>query len=589
MFIFLLMLFVSSCTFIEEKYTGKAIVEPTEGPSLRDAEALILLEPNSSKGNEVADLIRQNNGKVKYITKEAIIATNVPLTKLFKNGDVKNIFFNGNMYPLEEPYKKETRLLAQNWVYQEEKPDKDTNGEGPIPHIESDLRVKSEIQGGLFKSTASSFCDRPGTGTAVNTGFCDTTEFMAGDVSVAIILMESNGMIDNETEDWNSTEEAEVTSEILNALSWWVERAEENNIPLTFHPTFYYKVPTGYEPINHNSVNGDTCDYMGDEYLWKNDALGYLGVTEDCWEGEITFLNNLREQDNTDWAFAIFVVDSSNDPDGRFLDNKFAYSWLGGPSFTMTYDNYAVTIENMEVVAAHETGHIFWAFDQYAQSHGCHVAGDCEKTTGYLNVENQNCVMGGCTSNEPSIMRGGTSPYFSKQIDTYAKGQIGWLDNSEQGKPYILLTQPTTYINEYSPNPTSQTELGLTGFAQETQGHPNSNPYHMTWPSVYGPLNDISINSISVVEYRLNNGPWIEISCSDGSCDSREESYQFTTVPAIISLSGAKNLFEIKSKNNVGFESEIVSEEITVKKQGKRTLISELSLPNIPSFRLPWQ
>jgi hypothetical protein len=93
------------------------------------------------------------------------------------------------------------------------------------------------------------YCDQPGTGTAPNAGFCDGTEYMAGTVAVDVIMPESDGSIDPNTEDWTPEEEAEVVSKITICMDWWGARAVERSVPLTFYLRFHYRVPTGYEPV----------------------------------------------------------------------------------------------------------------------------------------------------------------------------------------------------------------------------------------------------------------------------------------------------------------------------------------------------
>ena len=55
-------------------------------------------------------------------------------------------------------------------------------------------------------------------------------------------------------------------------------------------------------------------------------AASYFTQTRD-------YINDLRTTHQTDWAFAIFVVDSSSDSDNRFADGLFAYAYLGGPLY----------------------------------------------------------------------------------------------------------------------------------------------------------------------------------------------------------------------------------------------------------------
>ncbi|MDP3106294.1 MAG: hypothetical protein Q8M95_17005 [Candidatus Methanoperedens sp.] len=76
-------------------------------------------------------------------------------------------------------------------------------------------------------------------------GFYDTSEYMIGDIAVGIILLESNGSIDASTEDWTTTNESRVVSEIQAGLNWWAIR--EPNAKLTF--TYEYLFSSDTIPV----------------------------------------------------------------------------------------------------------------------------------------------------------------------------------------------------------------------------------------------------------------------------------------------------------------------------------------------------
>jgi hypothetical protein len=70
----------------------------------------------------------------------------------------------------------------------------------------------------------------------------DTSEFMLGSVVLGVILAESDGSIDPNSEDWTQTQEDNVTSEIIAGLNWYVTKAGWR--PLSFYTVFNYAVPT---------------------------------------------------------------------------------------------------------------------------------------------------------------------------------------------------------------------------------------------------------------------------------------------------------------------------------------------------------
>ena len=210
-------------------------------------------------------------------------------------------------------------------------------------------------------------------------GYYDTSVYMLGDVAVGIILPESAGNGEN----WTTEEKNAVVNEIQAGLNWWKSTGGEL-ANLNFEYDLQLGIPTTYEPINHP---------QSEEGLWIDNVMYNLGYTSgDYWDRVYAYENDIRNQYQTDWAFTIFVVDSSADVDGKFTDGFFAYAYIGGPFLVMTYDNNGWGIGNMDKITAHETGHIFMAGDQY---------GSCSTTTkyGYLGIVNGNC------NGNPSIMK----------------------------------------------------------------------------------------------------------------------------------------------------------------------------------------
>src|SRR4030043_2230433 len=98
-------------------------------------------------------------------------------------------------------------------------------------------------------------------------GYYETSEYLLGKVAVGVILLESNGTTDPSTEDWNSTREAQVISEISSGLSWLANQNPDAHVGFIYE--INYGVPTSYEPINHGLLT--------DESLWIGEAMNYLG------------------------------------------------------------------------------------------------------------------------------------------------------------------------------------------------------------------------------------------------------------------------------------------------------------------------
>ena len=356
-------------------------------------------------------------------------------------------------------------------------------------------------------------------------GFYQTSEFMIGRVAVGIVLVESDGTVDPSTEDWTDEEKALVYSEIVAATEWWAAREPRAHLQFIYDDHFTNPLPVSYEPI--------TRPYQ-DQRLWIAEAMNQLGFTEGTsYFTQVRYYNNaLREKYGTDWAFTIFVVDSSNDPDNKFADGHFAYAYLGGPFMVMTYGNNGYGPYNMDAVAAHEMGHIFLALDQYAAARQ-----PCDARSGYLDAENQNSQYGSCSSDEPSIMRGQVFPYSQGAIDYYARGQVGWWDSDGDG---ILDPVDTTLDFAWQPvTPTinSDDTLVYTGLVRDI---PFPSPRRA----------DVTINTITTVQYRLDGGEWQEATPADGSFDFHTEAFTIT----LQSLPAGVHTLDLRAVNSAGVE-----------------------------------
>ena len=354
-------------------------------------------------------------------------------------------------------------------------------------------------------------------------GFYETSEYMIGSVAVGVIFLESNGVTDPSTEDWTTTEENNVKNEIQAALNWWA--SQNTNAGISFVYDWNYQVPTSIEPITHPSVFTDNSW----EQTYVSEAMAHLGYTTGDWMYRTRdYTNDLRTNKGTDWAYAVYVIDSSADADGYFSDYSpptlYPCAWAYYGIFaSMTYDNGKLPvgwgIGRMDQVMAHETGHIFWATDEYNGN---------SEWSGYLNQqdnEGSGCLMDNCNL----CLSSGT------------KLQIGWRDTDVDTIQDIVDTNPDTTLNAYTPDPTYNTILTYTGSAA-VQPYTNSNPQ----PSNSG--NDVTINTISNVQYRVDGGTWTNAQASDGTFDGPTESFTFTTS----SLSPGQHTIEARAVNSVG-------------------------------------
>ena len=231
------------------------------------------------------------------------------------------------------------------------------------------------------------------------------------------------------------------------------------------------------------------------------------------------YVNDLRNIYNTHWAFMITVTNES----GR------AYAYLFGPITQMYSSNGYISNRTVR----HETMHIFGAMDQYCPD-ACRSPID---RWGYLNVVNANSrgndgkgYFSGAGEGFANIMTGSNGP-----IGVYSRGQIGWRDSDGDGILEPLDTFPDTVIlTKTGANP-----FTYTGRASDK---PLLNDYKSTR---YG---DVTLNTITRIEYRINGGAWSDTEPSDGAFDNGEEEFTFD----LPSLSDGSYTIEVRAINSVG-------------------------------------
>lgn len=340
-----------------------------------------------------------------------------------------------------------------------------------------------------------------GTTTATPSGrvpygatYQDTSEFMLGDVWVTVVLLESNGQVDAQTENWTSTEISQVKSEVLEGLTWWEDTlaAQNSKHDLNFFVDFTYAdtpVQTKYEPIKRPYT---------DQTLWVGDfvnSVGYNSSTSmftnmDKWN------HDKRVQHSTDWAYTIFVADSSADTDGMFADGYFAYAYFGGPFAIMTYDNENWGISRMGQVLAHETGHIFYTLDEYSGGNSY------TETSGYYNTQNLNAATGNPnpSSRVASIMAEYTLQNLAYPNHTSSPSSLkmlGWQDSDGDGI-FNVLDVPLTLTGSGGYN-ASTGKYDFTG---------SSAVQTLTNLNTRSARHNITTNTIDHLQYRLDGGAW---------------------------------------------------------------------------------
>ncbi len=225
------------------------------------------------------------------------------------------------------------------------------------------------------------------------------------------------------------------------------------------------------------------------------------------------FNNDQRIALNADWSFSIMIADASSDPDGRFnLSGNFsqAFAYPGGLYIVAPSVRPAWTF-------THETGHIFWAFDEYP-------GGDSYlQRRGVYNAQNLNAA-GNPTAGfvqQPSIMAGGTSfeQAYLQNISTAATlATIGWRDSDGDGI-FDVLDVPLEF-NGLVRHDASTNQVRIIGNATAVP-YLNQNSD--------GNQSDITLNRVRRLEYRVDGGTWTTLANFDSQSVNLDQAY---SVPA---------------------------------------------------------
>jgi hypothetical protein len=384
----------------------------------------------------------------------------------------------------------------------------------------------------------------------------DTGEYMLGDVAVNVVLMESNPQLaphDNNAandplkpgigapaENWTAETIAAAKANVSAGLQWWKDTLY-NVFPsapanlLNFHLNWQYAdnpVQTGYEPIARISddffIPGGTSQPRG----WIYDFLTETGFDfTGNFSSDIRSYNDYtRQVAGTDWAFTIFVVNNAADSDKLFAANgsfRQAFAYAGGRFMVVPASRPASTF-------AHETGHQFWAIDQY-QGGGTYAS-----QRGYYNTPNLNAwdnPQPGFVQADSIMARDETgAPHLSNAFnnhtsDPYTLAQIGWKDSDSDGI-FDVLDVPFSLSGSGSYDTATSTYKFTGSTVVATLTNQNSS----------GSGSDITINQINVIQASIDGSDWLTVKSFE------PRTYQASNFTVDIPISGV-GLHEIRLRS----------------------------------------
>ena len=341
----------------------------------------------------------------------------------------------------------------------------------------------------------------------------DTSAFMAGNITVSVVFIESNGAIDVNSENWTSSEISRVVTYIKNACNWWEEMWKRQGYvgDLNFSLDLEYSYTpfqSSYEPISRSVISGDQ--------LWISEYLNSQGYQGNKNEMMYQYNNDLIAQNGADFAFTIYVVKADNDWDHKFSDSYHAYTWGAYSNYSATYVTMAYSEYYdwyTEVPFAHEIAHIFGAADEYAGQ------GKYTDKKGYYGTQNTNALDGNPNQDNIVISMMNTSlmdAYKQYTSSPQSLEMIGWKDSDGDGIIDVL-DAPITVSDFSSKLHVYSSKYSFSGvFTVEKIAN-------------YNGTKAITINSVDRLLYRYGeDGEWLAVNSEDWNVGSKSISYSFS-------------------------------------------------------------
>jgi Putative Ig domain len=255
-----------------------------------------------------------------------------------------------------------------------------------------------------------------GIQSTVSPQYFSNSDVMDGSVAVALFLVESAGGIDPDVYSWTLADQDLAASQVFDGLNWWVEQSRAFNLarPLQFTLTVYRadnpvcRVP--YEPALRPG---------SDAAAWVNEIMNNVGASAgSVFERVAAFDLAMRDQNHTNWAYSMFVAYNPSTARTSFTDGRASWAYIGGPYTVSLFHSFGWPLSR---IATHETGHIFYACDEYFQP-GYFVCSCTCAPEVRPNALNGNCQDLSCTQTSTECMM----RLNEAALCPFTVAQIGW-------------------------------------------------------------------------------------------------------------------------------------------------------------------
>lgn len=236
---------------------------------------------------------------------------------------------------------------------------------------------------------------------------------MTGTVALTVFFVESDGSgSDPNQYTWTEQDMQDYINGVNNGLAWWTEQSYNHTdcwvaFMVRYMPGTDPRCSQWYEPLLHPST---------DQINWVGLVMNNFGYTAGTTTTKVSSFNTWqRSAYGTDRAYSAFVAYNPPPSSDRFTNGYAAAAYWGGPYTYLLFRSFDWEVEE---VFCHETGHVFYACDEYYQAGygGCGGCGVC-----YNGVINGNCEKDGCGPGKNCMMNNNT---FS--LCQYTPGHVGW-------------------------------------------------------------------------------------------------------------------------------------------------------------------
>jgi PA14 domain-containing protein len=242
---------------------------------------------------------------------------------------------------------------------------------------------------------------------------------------------------------WNQTDVDDVTNRIVTGYQYWSDIGQRYGKGIvftvrTYSPTYTPYVAVPVEPVLHPSgylPNG----LEGTDSLWVDPIMANFGYASGNEWARVRAFNAAILAGNSGLfssASCTFVGNNTGSLGGSTTcvfgggNGAGTYAWLG--NFENVLSNPFCNRPYLSALAAHETGHVFWACDEYSDPGYfvcscavCNNQSPDDRPPGN-NIANLNCEVGCGSPLVGCIMRDAQSAYLGRQICSYTAQHLGW-------------------------------------------------------------------------------------------------------------------------------------------------------------------